>query len=303
MKKSLFILICFLLGTTFIAQAQCDAVTAEAFAMEPQSGAHNHFGVRVTLSQVYGQDVTVTGYIHRDTDENGNQDHPFTLTITAGSLTAETAANFYETDPTSGAAVTVASVSPCPSSNDEIYFENLLRSYNTPILQNPDTTVAIAHMIEKNQEYINYLTSAFPATFNRNSMVVDDVAITWVGLLHAIAVGEGRFSNSTSKLNKKDNDFTFAKLSGPNAEIGIMPPEIWQSKLYDQSLYRLDWPCVKNVVLGFFDLASLVEDYVALVQSGASWNTVRGLIWRTVKRYAGWGAAVAVVYEIATKCL
>jgi len=79
-------------------------VTAEIIATDPQSGSHNYFGVKVTLSQTYNHDVTVTGYIF---DEGGgfNANHPFTLTVPTGELTAETPLNFYETDPTASAAV------------------------------------------------------------------------------------------------------------------------------------------------------------------------------------------------------
>jgi len=104
-----------------VAQTPCETVSVQAYDMYPQSGAHNYFGARVTLSQVYGQDVTVTGYIHAGSDEWNNQDHPFTLTVTAGSLTAETAADFYETDPTGDAAVTVASITPCPPATNESF--------------------------------------------------------------------------------------------------------------------------------------------------------------------------------------
>lgn len=115
MKKRVLILMCFLFASTALlkAQAPCDAVTAEAFAMDPQSGAHNYFGVRVTLAQAYSQDVAVSGYIFDD-GNGGDTNHPFTLTITAGNLTAETEATFYQTDPTAIAAVSISSVTPCP---------------------------------------------------------------------------------------------------------------------------------------------------------------------------------------------
>lgn len=116
MKKTVLILMCFLFTSTALlkAQAPCDAVTAEAFAMDPQSGAHNYFGVRVTLAQAYSQDVTVSGYIFDD-GNGGDTNHPFTLTITAGNPTAETEATFYQTDPTAVAAVSISSVTPCPT--------------------------------------------------------------------------------------------------------------------------------------------------------------------------------------------
>lgn len=114
MKKILFILICFLLASATLLKAQtpCNAVTAEAFSLNPQSGPYNYFGVRVTLAQPYGQDVTVIGNIY---DEGSPRtDNPYTLTIIAGNLTAETEATFYRTDPTAGAVVTIESVTPCP---------------------------------------------------------------------------------------------------------------------------------------------------------------------------------------------
>ena len=68
--------------TNLQAQTPCDAVTVIALPQDPQSGAHNYFAVRATLTQAFGQDVTVTGFIHKDADENNNQDHPFSITIT-----------------------------------------------------------------------------------------------------------------------------------------------------------------------------------------------------------------------------
>ena len=84
-------------------------VTAEAIAHDPQSGPHNYFGVKVTLSQTYDQNVTVTGYIF-DEGNAPTTDHPFSLTVPTGELTAETATNFYETDPTASATVQINSI-------------------------------------------------------------------------------------------------------------------------------------------------------------------------------------------------
>ncbi len=84
-------------------------VTIEAFPMDPQTGQHNYFGVRASVPELQSNDVIVTGYIY---DEGGapNTNHPFTLTITAGDLTAETVATFYQTDPTANAAVVLGSI-------------------------------------------------------------------------------------------------------------------------------------------------------------------------------------------------
>jgi hypothetical protein len=101
MKKIFGILFSLLLLSSVI---KAQLATAEVIAMDPQSGSHNYFGVKVTLSQTYNHDVTVTGYIF---DDGGgfNANHPFTLTVPTGELTAETPLNFYETDPTASAAV------------------------------------------------------------------------------------------------------------------------------------------------------------------------------------------------------
>lgn len=77
--------------------------------MDPQTGQFNHFGVRVSIAEVQSNDVIVTGYIYND--GNGpDTNHPFSVTISAGNLTAETAATFYQTDPAAGAAVMLGSI-------------------------------------------------------------------------------------------------------------------------------------------------------------------------------------------------
>ena len=98
-----------LINLLFVFTAVKAQVTAEPFAMNPQTGSHNYFGVRVTLPHIYDNDVTVTGFIYDD--GNGpNTNNPFSLTVTSGNLTAETAANFYQTDPTASAAVDLGSI-------------------------------------------------------------------------------------------------------------------------------------------------------------------------------------------------
>lgn len=106
MKKILGILF---INLFFFCSVLRSQVTAEAFPMDPQSGSHNYFGVRVTLSQTYTEDVTVTGYIY-DMGGGANTNNPFSLTVTAGNLTAETAANFYQTDPTATAVAELGTI-------------------------------------------------------------------------------------------------------------------------------------------------------------------------------------------------
>ena len=94
----------FLLFTSTQAQ-----VLVETFAVGTQTGLHNYYGVRVILPQSYNYDVTIAGYVF-DEGMGLNTDHPFSLTVTAGSTTAESAANFYETGPASGAQAQIASI-------------------------------------------------------------------------------------------------------------------------------------------------------------------------------------------------
>jgi len=86
----------------------CAAINVEAFPKNPQAGLYNYFGVRVTLAQTYDQDITVNGYIYDEGDPNN--DHPYSLTVTAGNLSAETDDNFYQTSPANNAALDISSI-------------------------------------------------------------------------------------------------------------------------------------------------------------------------------------------------
>jgi hypothetical protein len=117
--KGIFFLLGLFMFNTAVKGQGCSSILVEAVGANPQMGAYNYFGIRVTLLNPHYDNITVTGFIHRDMDEEGNQDHPFTLTVTAGTTVTETPINFYQTDPASGASVTIASISHCPA--NEIY--------------------------------------------------------------------------------------------------------------------------------------------------------------------------------------
>lgn len=115
MKRLLMMLACFFLISISSVKAQdCSGVSVEVIAAS-QGGQYNYFGVRVTLAQPYGQDVTVTGTI--SDDGGGGNSQPFELTVTAGSTTAETGTNFFQTCPACDANVSVSSITPCPSNS------------------------------------------------------------------------------------------------------------------------------------------------------------------------------------------
>lgn len=93
------------------AQTGCAEITVEAIPNNPQTGTYNLFAVKVTLDKTYDQDITVTGYIYDD-GGSPNTDHPYSLTVTAGNLTAETEYNFYQTCPACNAAANISSIAP-----------------------------------------------------------------------------------------------------------------------------------------------------------------------------------------------
>ena len=113
MKK--FILPLLLIASILLSQsvfAQCETVFAEAFPRNPQTGPHNYFGVRVSIAAIYGQDITVYGYVYDEGSPDTN--HPYQLTITAGNTSEETGDGYYQTGPANTATASVASADPCP---------------------------------------------------------------------------------------------------------------------------------------------------------------------------------------------
>ncbi len=83
-------------------------VSIEAFPMNPQTGQYNYFGVRVTLSETNSSDITIEGIIQEE--DNPGSKQSFSLTVLAGSLTAETSANFFTACPACGAETELGSI-------------------------------------------------------------------------------------------------------------------------------------------------------------------------------------------------
>lgn len=75
----------------------------------------------------------------------------------------------------------------------------------------------------------------------------------------------------------------------PNDEFVVL---VGAFELYSQltqnisNIYRAQdpWACIGNVILDIIGVGSLYEDYKTLVNSGARWSTIRGMLWSTVKR-------------------
>lgn len=110
----LFLLALMAFKTNVQAQTPCDAVTVTVIAPSPQTGANNYFGARVSIAQPYSENVTVNGILFEDGNHPNNI--PFTLTIIAGELLAETADTYFQLGPASSAGIEINSVSPCPPS-------------------------------------------------------------------------------------------------------------------------------------------------------------------------------------------
>lgn len=157
---------------------------------------------------------------------------------------------------------------PAPIETPQIYLEDFFNNYDKALLQNPDSNIVKNYLIQKNNELINILCTYFPNTYKKSELRADDVYVTLAGLTHMLAEGQGHFSG---------NSVTVLRIA-------------------------MDWGCVGNVLMGLIDVVSLVEDYVSLIQGGGTWTTVRGLLWRTLKRYAGWVGVAGVIYEISTEC-
>lgn len=109
MKKFYGILLCMaLMAFKTNVQAQtCSTVSTVHF-----QSSTGYYGVRVSMANTYTEHVTVTGWA---SDPN----HPFSLTIYAGNLSAETDATFYESS--EPPIISVSTVSPCPESEIEAF--------------------------------------------------------------------------------------------------------------------------------------------------------------------------------------
>ena len=112
----LFLLALMAFKTNLQAQTPCDAVTVTVIAPAPQTGANNYFGARVSIAQPYSENVTVNGILFEDGNHPNNI--PFTLTIIAGELLAETADTYFQLGPASSAGAEISSVTPCPANVD-----------------------------------------------------------------------------------------------------------------------------------------------------------------------------------------
>ena len=65
---------------------------------------------------------------------------------------------------------------------------------------------------------------------------------------------------------------------------------------------RVPWECIKDVLVGAFNVAAIIIEFQTLVESSASWSTIRPFLWRNLRRYGGWFMVAGVIWDIATEC-
>lgn len=97
--------------TTTTTIPGCVQVLSNVIAPTPQTGPNNYYGAEVSLS-VFPllEDVTITGYIKDDT--NGLNTQPFSIIITAGLSSGQTANNILTTAAGDTATVFITNVTP-----------------------------------------------------------------------------------------------------------------------------------------------------------------------------------------------
>jgi hypothetical protein len=106
-------------GPTPTPSVECISIIDTVIAPSPQTGENNFFGVNVALSPFpVTENVTVTGYIRDDGDIFNKYD--FSITITGGSQSGETANNVLMTGPADTATIFVTGVTPTTVTYDSL---------------------------------------------------------------------------------------------------------------------------------------------------------------------------------------
>jgi hypothetical protein len=96
---------------TETSPVECISIIETVIEPSPQTGENNFFGVNIALDPFpVTENVTVTGYIRDDSDILNTYD--FSITITGGSQSGETANNVLMTGPADTATIFVTGVTP-----------------------------------------------------------------------------------------------------------------------------------------------------------------------------------------------
>ncbi len=124
----------------------------------------------------------------------------------------------------------------------------------------------IEYMQQKNVQLISLLSVINPVAYNPAMMSPADEMVVLAGAI---------------ELYKE------MQLQGRNSLTGRM---------------RLPWECIKDVLVAAFNVTTIIIQFQALVESGASWATLRPLLWNNLRRYGGWFMVAGVIWDIATEC-
>ncbi len=65
---------------------------------------------------------------------------------------------------------------------------------------------------------------------------------------------------------------------------------------------QIPWECIKDVIVGAFNVATIIIEFQTMVESNATWSTIRPFLWRNLRRYGGWFMVAGVIWDIATEC-
>ena len=65
---------------------------------------------------------------------------------------------------------------------------------------------------------------------------------------------------------------------------------------------QIPWECIKDVIVGAFNVATIIIEFQTMVESNATWSTIRPFLWRSLRRYGGWFMVAGVIWDIATEC-
>jgi len=162
---------------------------------------------------------------------------------------------------------TVSSLYTFFKSYDPVILKRVRRGdliVSSPGEPSPDIT----YMIAKNRELISILGSRNSISYNTEEMNPADEMIVYAGIIELYT----ELKNDAQAPNPSPN-------------------------------FILPWSCIRQVLTETLSIGSLIEDYYALVRNGATWGSLRTVLWRTLKRYGGWTLAAGVIYDIITECL
>ena len=157
--------------------------------------------------------------------------------------------------------------------------EQFFKSYDTAILRRLKRPVAVleeenaaragstdlVYMQQKNTELISLLSVINPQVYNPALMNPADEMVVFAGVFELYREMQLQGKQVTGRM-------------------------------------RVPWECIKDVLVGAFNVAAIIIEFQTLVESSASWSTIRPFLWRNLRRYGGWFMVAGVIWDIATEC-